>query len=107
MKSISEQSGYNRGFAEGYRAGLADGLAGKVPGLQAVLSEPVACLGISVRARNCLTAKGCVSVGDVAALSEDDIRYMRNLGPVTADEIAHALRRHNICHTNWDVFLRD
>ncbi len=107
MKIAQEQSGYNRGFAEGYRAGLADGLAGRRPDQQAALSEPVECLGLSTRARNCLNAQGCRTVAEVAALPEEKIRYMRSLGPVTADEIARALRRRNVFHTGWDAFLRD
>ncbi len=109
MKTGTQLRGYNKGYAQGYQAGLADGLAGKRPGdsWQELHSLPLEYLDLSVRARNCLTGWGCISVADVAALPEDAIVRMRGLGKRTADEIARALAAQNIRHTAWDSYLLD
>lgn len=106
---MSERAGYNRGYAEGYQAGLRDGLAGKLPGQgqEATLSLPIAYLDLSARARNCLCACGCETIADVAKLSEQTVARMRNLGKVTANEIACALHSKEIRHTPWDLYLLD
>ncbi len=106
---VSDSHGYNKGFAAGYRAGLADGLAGKQPGdgVEGLLVLPLEFLELSVRARNCLAGQGCQNIKDVAGLSEDTIRRMRNLGKVSANEIAHALLARDIRHTAWECFLQD
>ncbi len=109
MESTKELCGYNKGYADGYRAGLADGLAGKHPGdiPPETLALPIAFLELSTRARNCLAARGCESIADVANLSESRIFRMRGLGKGSADEIARALREKGICHTAWDRYLLD
>ncbi len=102
-----EISGYNRGFADGYRAGLKDGAAGKqlaVP-VEDLYSLPAAFLNLSSRALNCLTRQDCETIGDGATLPEKTILRMRGLGKKSAGEIANALFDRGILHTAWDAFL--
>ncbi len=95
---------YQRGYLAGYRDGMAAGMAGDT-GMPELLQQPVEVLDLSARPRNCLLACGCQCVADVVALSDERIRYMRLLGPKSADEVARVLRQHGILGTAWDAFL--
>ncbi len=95
-------------YLRGYRCGFQDGLAAHASGGAAAptLPEmPIEALGLSSRPRNCLLACQCLRVGDVAQLSEERIRHMRNLGKKGAAEIAQSLRSHGLFGTAWDLFL--
>ncbi len=103
-------AGDSRDFLKGYRAGYQDGLAAGLQGQTAapdVRSLPIEALDLSVRALHCLTRAGCLRIGDVIRLSPEEIYAMRNLGRVTADEIARSLHRQKIFQTPWDHFLLD
>ncbi len=105
MAQAFDMESYQKGYARGYRAGATDALSGKIAGAQETLALPLEALGLSTRARNCLTFQGCETVGDVAALPEQTILRMRNLGRKTAGEIALALRALCLPLTDWDPFL--
>lgn len=49
--------------------------------------KPIAELGLSVRAYNCLTRSGYETVGDIWNATESDLLKVRNLGKRCADEI--------------------
>ena len=66
---------------------------------------PVAVMGLSVRARNCLVRAGCQTLADVLALEEEAVGRMRNLGPKTASEIAHWLADHYYFSSVWVQYL--
>ncbi len=108
MKNKLRAKDYNEGYAAGYRAGLADGLAGKTgEGGQARLQLPLEFLELSVPVRNALIRYGCVRIGDVAQIPEERIRCIRNLGRKGLDEVARALHKQGLLHTDWDAFLTE
>ena len=89
----------------GYRAGYQDGLDQKIRGAETIPADPIEILSLSTRACNCLRFAGLRYVSEVAALSLEKIQHMRNLGKVTANEIAVALHKYGICGTDWELFL--
>ena len=103
---------YNKGFTEGYRSGYEDGQKDAALGGQReyasaeILNQPIESLNLSVRARNCLIAAKCKRVGDVVRLSAEEIATMRQLGKISANEIAQAIKRHGIQHTAWEKYLQ-
>lgn len=105
------RSEYNRGYTEGHRAGYADGVVDGQRGVvrefgpEHVLNMPLEHLNLSMRSRNCLIAKNCKTIGDVARLSEDQIRVIRNFGQKSAAEVAQKLNDVGISNSDWDVYL--
>lgn len=59
--------------------------------LPVAMSEPVAVLGLGVRASNCLRYAHISTIGDLVARKADDLRRIRNLGGGTLREIVNAL----------------
>lgn len=104
-KRIADEyrSGYHAGFCTGYRQAMAEP---PVPASDEILDLPLETLGLIRRSFNCLDRYGCRSIRDVAALEEKQIRLIRNLGTVSALEIAGKLHEHGIFHTAWDIFLQ-
>ena len=99
---------YRRGYRQGYRAGYQDAKEGKsgiVMDSDAVAELPIGAMGLSTRAYNCLHRFGCRFVSDVVKLSNLQILQMRNLGKVTAREIAGALENLGIRGTDWEAYL--
>ena len=98
---------YRRGYVAGYIDGLHDAAAGKTIQTHNIDVEklPLKAMDISARGQNCLAMAGCMYISDVVKLSRERIIAMRNMGPVTASEIAHWLTQHNICFTSWNEFL--
>lgn len=105
------QSEYNRGYTEGHRAGYADGFEDGYRGVvrelgpKHILNAPIEQLNLSMRSRNCLIAKNCKTVGDVARLSEEQIRVMRNFGKKSAAEVAQKIEEAGIKGSDWDLYL--
>lgn len=103
---------YSKGFTAGYRAGYQDGQKDAALGVQRaygsdeVLNQPIESLNLSVRAYNCLVAANCKRIGDVVRLSAEEISTMRQLGKVSANEIARAIKRHGLEHTAWEKYLQ-
>lgn len=104
-KSIKE-------FFNGYRNGYDDAKEGKEdlayhskkPGFN--LETPsIDFLKLSQRTFNCLTKAGIITIGDCLMLREEDIRGIRGLGPIGADEVARALVDAHIFCYNWEQFL--
>lgn len=105
-------SEHSKGFTAGYRAGYQDGQKDAALGVQReygsdeVMNQPVESLNLSVRAHNCLVAAHCKRVGDVVRLTAEEIATMRQLGKVSANEIAMAIKRHGIEHSAWEKYLQ-
>lgn len=105
------QSEYNRGYTEGHRAGYADGFEDGRRGVvrelgpEHILNMPMEELNLSMRSRNCLIAKNCKTVGDVARLSDDQIRVIRNFGKKSATEVAQKLAAAGVRNSDWDLYL--
>lgn len=104
-KSIAE-------FYKGYQHGYDDAKDGKEnisymckkPGLN--LETPsVEVLAISRRTLNCLTKAGITTIGDCLMLRIEDIRAIKGLGAIGADEVARALVNAHIFSYNWEMFL--
>ena len=83
-----------------------EGKSGIVLESDAVAELPIGAMGLSTRAYNCLFFAGCRFVSDVVRLRGEQILQMRNLGKVTAAEIAGALENLGIRGTDWDLYLR-
>ena len=105
------RSEYNRGYSDGHRAGYADGFEDGKRGVTRelgpdhILNQPLEQLNLSVRPHNCLVSKHCKTIGDVARLSEDQIRVIRNFGRKSAAEVAHKLKDIGITNSDWDIYL--
>ena len=105
------RSEYNRGYSDGHRAGYADrfedGKRGvtRELGPDHILNQPLEQLNLSVRPHNCLVSKHCKTIGDVARLSEDQIRVIRNFGRKSAEEVAQKLKDIGITNSDWDIYL--
>lgn len=104
-KSIAE-------FYKGYQHGYDDAKDGKEnisymskkPGLN--LETPsIEVLALSKRTLNCLTKAGITSIGDCLMLRIEDIRAIKGLGAIGADEVARALVNAHIFSYNWEMFL--
>ena len=50
-------------------------------------------LGLSVRARNCLSRRGCATVYDILRLTPEEFWKTRNLGSITGEEIIEKLEK--------------
>lgn len=102
-----KESEIYKAYITGYRDGVADAYSGKTqPHTTNDPSKiPVAVMGLSARARNCLMQAGCNSLADVLALEDDAVRRMRNLGSKTASEIAHWLADHYYFSRVWVHYL--
>jgi len=105
------RSEYNRGYSDGHRAGYADGFEDGKRGVTRefgpdhILNQPLEHLNLSVRPHNCLVSKHCKTIGDVARLSEDQIRVIRNFGRKSAAEVAQKLKDIGITNSDWDIYL--
>lgn len=104
-------SEYNRGYSTGYEEGYKDGSLDGTKGIahdyasHEILNQPIESLSLSVRAQNCLKIAGCKRIGDVVRLSDEKISTMRQLGKISANEIAQAIKALNIQHSAWDKYL--
>ena len=99
--------GYSVGYSEGYSDGKVDGAAGitKPYASDEVLNRPVESLNLSTRARSCLRLAQCKRIGDVVRLTDETISTMRQLGKVSANEIAQAIKSLGIERSAWDRYL--
>lgn len=110
MKRVAT-SEYNRGYSVGYSEGYSDGKADGADGItkpyasDEVLNRPIESLNLSTRAHSCLRMAQCKRIGDVVRLTVDTISTMRQLGKVSANEIAQAINALNIQHSAWDKYL--
>lgn len=104
---VTKEKAFRKGYDQGYQRGLEDGRSGILPETpeDAVLDLPLEMLGLSSRALNCLRLTGFQRIREAAECPENRIRVMRNLGPITANEIAQALTAKGIRYTAWDKFL--
>ncbi len=107
MNNSIQTSAYNKGYVAGYRAGLADGRSGRsgLDGQAEILQIPLEILELTTRTRNSLLDCGCVRIADIANMPAEKIGYIRNLGRKGVDEVARALRKHGLIHTDWRAFL--
>ena len=106
--AISEYNrGYSAGYKEGYKDGCIDGAKGITTDYASheILNQPIESLNLSVRAQNCLKIADCKRIGDVVRLSDEKISTMRQLGKISANEIAQAIKALNIQHSAWDKYL--
>lgn len=110
MKRIAT-SEYNRGYSVGYGEGYSDGKTDGAVGItkpyasDEVLNRPVESLNLSTRAHSCLRLAQCKRIGDVVRLTDETISTMRQLGKVSANEIALAIKALHIEHSAWDRYL--
>lgn len=110
MKRIATSEynrGYSVGYSEGYSDGKIDGAAGitKPYASDEVLSRPIESLNLSTRAHSCLRMAQCKRIGDVVRLTDERISTMRQLGKMSANEIAQAIRALDIQQSAWDKYL--
>lgn len=99
--------GYTNGYNDGYATGRYDERTGQEEAYKnnPILGLTIENLGLSTRAFQCLRKLNCDRIGDVTRVEADDIWRTRNMGKITANEIAEALRKHDIIGTAWDQFL--
>lgn len=102
-----QNSLYYKGYLKGYQDGVRDALQGKTSQITKhdISQLPVKAISLSTRAQNCLTRAGCNCVADVAALSDQKIAAMRNLGTKTASEVARWLDANGIRYSAWNKYL--
>jgi DNA-directed RNA polymerase subunit alpha len=63
---------------------------------ESMLSMPVKCLDLSIRALNCLSTEGVKTVGQLLEKREEEILAIRNFGTVTLDEVRERLAGHGL-----------
>ena len=104
---LSHDRNYYEGYLTGYRDGLLDAAAGRIPAAlpEDLLSLPIKSMNLSARAIKCLSRSGCGTVQDAAALNDYAIANMRNMGKKTAAEVARWLNEHGVCGTAWQRYL--
>ena len=104
---ISQGRLFLKGYIEGYHDGLRDGALGKTAEMveRDAMQIPIKMMEISTRGQNCLIKVGCSCVADVAALNDDAIMSIRNLGKKTASEIAYWLIGKGITNSAWTRYL--
>ena len=104
-------SEYNRGYSVGYREGYSDGKVDGSAGItkpyasDEILNRPIESLNLSTRAHSCLQFAQCKRIGDVVRLTDEAISTMRQLGKVSANEIAQAIKALDIQYSAWDKYL--
>ena len=59
-------------------------------------SVPIEKLNISVRTYNCLKCHGISTIGDLSAMTKEDLMRIRNLGKKNYDEIIEKLENIGI-----------
>ena len=91
-----------KAYLLGYRAGYQNAMQGKET--IEIPPDPIEILSLSTRAYNCLHYAGLRYISEVATLPELKIIQMKNLGKITANEIALALQKQGIYGTAWDLF---
>jgi DNA-directed RNA polymerase subunit alpha len=64
--------------------------------LKELLSQPIEVLGLSNRPKNCLKENKIITIADLVAKTEDDLRTIRNLGEKSIEEIIQKLKEHNL-----------
>lgn len=101
------ETAFRKGYDQGYQRGMEDARSGIVPEKAAdtVLNLPLETLGLSSRALNCLHSAGFQRIREIADCPEKRILVMRNLGRITANEIAQALTARGVRNTDWERFL--
>lgn len=62
--------------------------------VQARIHDPIESLGISVRAVNAAKSYGVTEIGQLVAMTIDDLLGWRNCGDITAAEIVRKLNEH-------------
>lgn len=107
IASIEYNRGYSVGYGEGYKDGKTDEAAGvtKAYAADEVMNQPIESLNLSTRAHNCLRRINCKRVGDVVRLTDERISTMCQLGKMSANEIAQAIKALNIQQSAWDRYL--
>ena len=64
--------------------------------VEAILDKPIAELCLSAGKKNKLKGNGIKTIGDLVKLSEADLRFMKDIGDATIQEIKHMLKIHNL-----------
>ena len=70
-----------------------------------VMATTIYDLDFSVRTFNNLIRANCGNVGDLVALSEEDILNLKNMGKKQLAEVALKLKTLGLLHTAWENFL--
>ena len=98
---------YKKGYIQGYWDGIKDATSGKTTDWQRldIVELTIQAMGISTRACNCLKNTGYTHVKDLLTLNSYDIGRMRNIGRVTASEIARWLTEQGILCTAWSEYV--
>lgn len=99
--------GYRNGYLDGYRDGMQLGQNGECKELEdnELLSLPIEAMEITTRAHNCLIRLGCRQISDLLELREENLLRAKNMGNITAAEIAGWLERNGFPYTAWSRFL--
>ena len=106
QKILTEE--YMKAYESGYDAAMEDAKKGfsRTQKDISIMNLPLEALQLDTRSYNCLYYYGCRTVGDCIKMEEEQIKRMRNLGPVCIEAIGRALQRKKIYHTDWDKFLK-
>ena len=70
-----------------------------------VMATTIYDLDFSVRTFNNLIRANCGNVGDLVALSEEDILNLKNMGKKQLAEVALKLKALGLLHTAWEKFV--
>lgn len=103
LKTQAYDRGYEVGYRDGYDKGILDASngIGKSGMTIAITKLPLEALILSNRAYNSLQAAGYKFIEDIINLSIEKILHIHNLGVKSRIEIALALQKYGITHTQW------
>ena len=98
-----------KGFAQGYQVGYMDGIkahenSSAEQETVSVINYPIESMVLSTRVCNALRESGCRTVRDVASLSIQKIRMIRNLGKIGVHEVLSVLHSYGLIHTEWELY---
>ena len=108
FKDSPDPEGIRKAYVMGYRAGYEDGRKNRQDSTrmnyedESIQNIPIEAMNISARAQAGLSYIGCRYLIDVAKLPADKIKSLRQIGKVTANEVAQALKEYGIMDTAWD-----
>lgn len=104
-------SEYQRGLEDGKKIGYSKCLEDIEKGRNTdgidvdVLELRLDEINLSIRAQNCLIAKGWRTVNDIVSLTTYDIEKIRNFGQKSMIEVANKINKLGIRRTAWDKYL--
>ena len=96
MSVTGRPAQFGRGVMAEVGGRIIERFAANLAGMLAELAQPLEALELRVRSYNSLRRAGIDTVGDLAALTPEDLLAIENLGPASAEEIKRRLNERGL-----------